>query len=127
MYRFKRGTSIISLALCAVAITLVTTALVIATNNSAMYRAQRVLEKQAKVIETSAYTKIYKLSEVKNIARQAFANNYLSFYDSEVDLEGFEALVLGEMMQQIPLNQLENYIVDVSHDGVDVQYKQMYE
>ena len=123
MYKFKRGVSLISLMLCVVAMTLVTTALVISTNNSAIYRAQIALENQAKLVETSAYTKIYRLSEVRDIARQSFANNYLSFYDNEVDLEGFEALVLGEMMQQIPLNQLENFIVNISHDGVDVQYK----
>lgn len=123
MLKVKRGASIISLALCAVALTLVTTALVVATNNSAIFRAQMIERNQSQVVESSAYTKVYKISEVRNIARQAFANNYLSFYDNEVNLEGFEALVLGEMMQQIPQNQLENFVIQVTSDGVNVQYK----
>ena len=122
MINKKRGVSIISLTLCAVAITLVTTALVVATNNSAMYRAQKYINENTKQVESYAYTKIYSISEVTNIARQAFANNYLSFYDGEVDLDGFEALILGEMMQQIPVNQLENYNINVVDDGVFVEY-----
>ena len=121
MTKFKRGVSIISLALCAVAFTLVTTALVLATNNAAMYRANKTLNKQANIVEVSAYTKVYNLGEVRQIARQAYVNNYLSFYDKQVDLEGFEALVIGEMMQQIPLEQLEDYIVNVTDDGVNVE------
>ena len=118
----KRGVSIISLALCAVAITLVTTALVVATNNSAMYRAQMFRNENTQQIESSAYTKIYTLNEVRNIARQAFANNYLDFYDGNVGLSGFEALIIGEMMQQIPLKQLEDYNIYVVDDGVFVEY-----
>jgi len=123
MLKGKKGTSLISLALCAVAITLVTTALVVATNNSAMYRYEKAQRQQSKVVESVAYTKIYRLDEVTNIARQAFANNYLSFYDNEVDLEGFEALVIGEMMEQIPQNQLEDYVINVSSEGVQVEVK----
>lgn len=123
MLKVKRGASIISLALCAIAITLITTALVIAQNNSAVYRAQMVENSQSQIIDSSAYTKVYKLSEVRNIARQAFANNYLSFYDNEVNLEGLEALVIGEMMHTIPQEQLESFVVEVTPDGVDVQYK----
>jgi len=122
MLRSKKGASIISLALCAVAITLVTTALVVATNNSAEYRASKMV-KNNYVVESSAYSKTYRLTEVEQVAKQAFANNYLSFYDKEVDLEGFYALVVGEMMETIPQNQLENYNIIVTSDGVDVEYK----
>lgn len=122
MLRSKRGASIISLALCAVAIALVTSALVVATNNSAEYRASKMV-KTDYVVESSAYVKTYKLTEVEHIARQAYANNYLSFYDKEVDLEGFYALVVGEMMESVPQNQLENFNIIVTSDGVDVEYK----
>ena len=121
MLKGKKGASIISLALCAVALTLVTAALTIATNNSAMYRANEIAKKQVKVVENSAYTKVYRLSEVEQVARQAFANNYLSFYDKEVDLLGLEALVLGEMLETIPEKQLDNFRVIVTPDGVDVE------
>ena len=118
----KQGASIISLALCAVAMTLVTTALVLSTNNAAEYKAYQ-MAKENKVVESSAYTKVYRLSEVRTVAKQAFADSYLAFYDKEVNLEGLEALVLGEMMQTIPQNQLENYEIIVTSDGVDVEYK----
>lgn len=114
----KKGTSIISLVLCAVIVTLVTTALVLANRNSAMFRA--ALEDEDRVVEKSAYIKVYRTTEVRDIAKQAFANNYLAFYDGDVDLEGFKALILGEMMQQIPLNQLEDFDVNVTPDGVTV-------
>ena len=123
MLKGKRGASIISLTLATVAIALTTTALVVATNNSAMYRAQVIARKQSTTVESSAYTRVYRIGDIENIARQAFANNYLSFYDNEVDLEGFEALILGEMMEQIPQNQLEDYVVNVTPDGVTVEYK----
>lgn len=119
----KKNVSIISLALCAVAITLVTAALVVARMNDIDYKAQMMQEKQPQQVETQAYVKVYKLQEVVNIARQAYADNYLSFYDKQVDLEGFEVLVIGEMMQNIPHNQLEDYEIKVTSDGVDVQYK----
>ncbi len=124
MIKGKRGTSIISLALAAIAIALTTTALVVATNNSAIYRAGE-MRKNNKVenVETKAYVKIYNLSEVRTIARQAFANNYLEFYDNNVDLEGFEALVIGEMMQQIPQNQLEDYEIKVTEDRITVKLR----
>lgn len=120
MKTVKKGASIISLAICAVAITLVTTALVVATNNSAAYRASRMI-KENKVVESYAYVKTYSLEEVQKEARQAYANNYLSFYDKQVDLDGFYALVVGEMMQLIPQNQLDDYEIIVTSDGVDVK------
>lgn len=123
MLKNKNGASIISLALCAVAITLVTTALVLAQNNSEVYRAQMIERRQSQIVESSAYTRVYKLSEVRNMARQAFANNYLSFYDNEVDLEGFEALIIGELMQTIPQDQLEDFVFEVKPDGVNVEHK----
>ena len=122
MFNGKRGASIISLALAAIAIAFTTTALVVATNNAARYRANSTLKKQVDIVETSAYTKVYSLSEVTQIAKQAYVNNYLSFYDKQVDLEGFEALVIGEMMHQIPLQQLEDYVIEVTYDGVDVEH-----
>lgn len=123
MIKTKKGASIISLTICTVVVALVTTALVFANRNSAMYRAQLLQEKNSQVVEKTAYTKVYSLSEVTSIARQAYANNYLSFYDNEVDLTGFEALVIGEMMQQIPQDQLDNYNITVTVDGVNVEYK----
>ena len=119
----KKGASIISLALCAVVLAFVTTALVVATNNSAMYRASKIAEEQNIVIETSSYTKVYRLNEVTNIARQAYVDNYLSFYDKEVDIDGFTALVMGDIMQKVPANQLENYNITVTEDGVHVENK----
>lgn len=123
MMNRKSGVSVISLVLCAVAITLVTTALVVATNNSAMFRAKMLRDEKTYQVESYAYTRVYKINEVRSIARQAFANNYLSYYDNEVDLDGFEALVIGEIMQKVPQNQLEEYIVQVTTNGVDVRYK----
>ena len=120
MLKDKKGTSIISLALCAVAISLVTTALVVATNNAAMYRAQKMTYNNTKVVETSAYKDTDRVENIRNIANQAFVNNYLSFYDKQVDLEGFKVLVIGEMMQTIPQNELEDYIIDITADGVKV-------
>ena len=122
MLKGKRGVSIISLCLCAVAIMFVVSAVVVTTNNSAMCEAERIVS-QTKVVESSAYTKVYKISEVETIARQAFVNNYLAYYDGEVDLLEFEALVLGEMAQTIPMRQLDNYAVFVSADGVEVEYR----
>lgn len=123
MLNIKRGTSVISLVLCGVALTLVVSALVVATSNSAMYRAQMIAENNSKVIEHSAYTKVYTLSEVKTIAKQAFTNNYLALYDNEVGMSGFEALVIGEMRQTVPQEQLDNYNIYVTRDGIEVQYK----
>jgi len=123
MVKFKRGVSIISLTLCGIVMTLVTTALVLATNNSAVYRYEEAQRAKPRVIERRAYIKVYETYEVMNIARQAFANNYLSFYDKQVDLQGFEALVIGEMMQQIPQNQLEDFTITVTSDRVTVEHK----
>lgn len=123
MLNLKKGTSIISLVVCAVAITLVTTALVVTTNNSATLRAKMFKDEQAQKVESYAYTKVYTINEVRNIARQAYVNNYLAFYNNEVSLERFEELVIGAMMKQIPQNQLEDYVVQVTPDGIYVQYK----
>ncbi len=123
MFNLKKGTSAISLVLCAIAITLVTTALVIATNNSAKFRAQMLEKEQVKSVESSAYTKVYKIDEVRSIARQAYVNNYLAFYNNEVNLQKFEQLIIQEMVGQIPQNQMESYVVEVTPDGVYVQYK----
>lgn len=120
MLKGKRGVSIISLVLCAVAITFVTTALVVATNNSAEYRVARIMKRQNAIVDSSAYVKVYSLNEVENVARQAFVDNYLSYYNGEVTLLGFEALVLGQIQETIPVNQLDNFIVYVTADGVDV-------
>lgn len=117
----KKGASIISLLLCVIAITLVTTALVVATNNSARYRASKIIDSRENVQESLASVKIYTKSEVISVARQAFVNNYIEFYDGNVDLEGFRALVIGEMMQVIPINQLEKYDIHVTKDGVTVE------
>lgn len=120
----ERPVSIISLTLCAIAITLITSALVVAKLNHESYLAESYRkENVVNVVETKAYVKIYSLGEVRSIARQAFVDNYLSFYDNEVDLEGFEALILGDMLNKIPEQQLYDYVVSVTADGVDVQYK----
>lgn len=121
MLRVKTGASIISLCLCAVAVSFIVSALVVATNNSAMYRAELIASKQNNIIENSAYIKVYEKGEIIAIARQAFANNYLDYYDGEVDLEGLEALVIGEVMQTIPLKQLDGYEIYVTADGVNVK------
>lgn len=119
----KKGTSIISLALCAVAISLVTTALVVATNNAAMFRANEMAKEQKRIVETTAYRRVYGLGEVTTIARKAFVDNYLPFYDKEVDIEGFRALVLGDIMQKVPTNQLDNYNITITSDSVEVTNK----
>lgn len=116
----KKGASIISLAICALAITLVTTALVVATNNSAIYNAELMAREQNKITETSAYTEIYSLEQVTKIARQAFVDNYLSFFDKQVNLEEFIALVMGDIMEEVPSKQLNAYDIIVTEDGVDV-------
>ena len=123
MFNLKKGTSVISLVLCAVVIALVTTALVVATNNSAVFRAQMLEKEQLQKVETHAYTKVYVINEVRNIARQAYVNNYITFYNNEVNLQEFEQLIIQEMVQQIPQNQMENYVIQVTPDGVYVQYK----
>lgn len=121
MLRFKKGLSLITLVLCGVIITLGITALVVATNNSAIFMAKEIASKQNTVIETGAYTKIYSVHQVETVARQSFANNYLYLYDQEIDLEGFKVLVIGEIMQTIPAGQLENYDIQITADGVDVK------
>lgn len=118
----KKGTSIISLTLCAVALALVTSALVIANNNSAMYKLNEIAKDEIKPVETTAYVKIYSVDEVETVARQAFVDNYLSYWDEEVDLEGFTALVIGDVMRKIPLNQLDDFNIVVTEDGVKVNY-----
>ena len=123
MLNGKKGASIISLALAAVALTLTTTALVIATNNSAMYRYEKAKRQQVKEIDRVAYVKVYTLDEVKSVARQAYVDNYLSFYEKEVDLQGLEALVIGEMMEHIPQNQLDKYSIIVTDDSINVAMK----
>lgn len=121
MLKSKRGASIISLALCAVTVGFVIAAVVVAVNNSATLRAQLIADSQKNVVESSAYTKVYEKYEVVTIARQAFANNYLQLYDGKVDLEGFKALVIGEMMQTIPMEQLEEYNITITEDSISVE------
>lgn len=120
MLKNKNGVSIISLVLCAVAVGLVTTALVVATNNSAEFRAARIMEKQNTIVDSSAYVKVYNLNEVENVAKQAYVDNYLSYYNKEVTLLGFEALVLGQMQETIPVKQLDNFTIYVTSDGIEV-------
>lgn len=122
MLRKKAGTSIISLVLCFVAIALVTTALVVANNNSAKYKAKQVAKEQLKV-DSLAYVKVYTLDEVKQIAKQSFADNYLSLYENEVSLAEFEALVLGDVANKITLKELDKYAIYVTPEGVTVEYK----
>ena len=123
MLKNKRGVSIISLVLCAVSVVLIISAVVVATNNSLMYRAYLIANRYVNETEAEnlAYSKIYTKHEVIDVARQAFVNNYLSLYDNEVDFEGFKALVIGEMMQTIPINQLEDYNINITQDGVTVE------
>jgi hypothetical protein len=61
--------------------------------------------------------------EIRNIARQAYVDNYLPFYDNEIDFDGFVALVMGDIMQKVPANQLDGYNVIVTEDGVEVENK----
>ena len=120
MSNTKKGVSVVSLALCVVAVSLIVAALVVTTNNAAMLKAQEV---QNNVIEDSAYIKVYTLEEVKTIAKQAYVNNYLSLYEGQVDLAGFEMLVIKEMQKQVPIGQLNGFNVFVSPDGIEVQAK----
>lgn len=120
MINLKKGTSIISLVLCAVIISLVTAALVVTLNNTREYNLVKARQNELSV-ENSAYVRVYTKSEVEQVARQAFADNYLSFYDKEVDLEGFEALVMGDILNEIPKYELDKYIVTVTADGIDVE------
>ena len=123
MLKNKNGASIISLAMCLVAITLVISALVVATNNSARYAAEQVVAKSKKTVveESLASTRVYTKAEVVAVARQAFANSYLALHNEEVDLEGFEALVIGEMMQILPINEIEKYDIHITKNGVTVE------
>ena len=123
MLNRKKGTSAISLVLCGVALVLVTAALVVATNSSAMFRAQMIADNNSNVVENSAYTKVYTLGDVKSIAKQAFANNYLSLYDNKVGITEFKELVIGEIKQIIPEEQLNNYNIYITQDEIEVQYK----
>ncbi len=123
MLKGKMGASMISLILCAIAVTLVTAALVIANYNSAIFKAQQIANKNKAQFEISAYSKIYTKAEIEIIARQAFVDNYLSFYDKNVDFEGFEALIMGEIMRQVPVDQLEEYNIHVLTDGVIVEQR----
>ena len=122
MLKSKKGASIISLSMCAVAIMLITAALVVTTNNSAKYTAEQVVarRKNTAVEESLASTKIYTKAEVISVARQAYANSYLALHDEEVDLEGFEALVIGEMMQVLPIYEIEKYDISITENGVTV-------
>ena len=123
MLNRKKGASAISLVLCGMALSLVVAALVVATNNSAAFKAQMIAEKQTSIIENSAYTKVYSLSEIKAVAKEAYVNNYLLLFDEEIGISDFEALILGEIQLTIPYEQLENYNIFVTQDGIEVQYK----
>ena len=124
MFKKKTGASIISLALCFVAIACVTTALVAANYNSAMYNAKELDRKSiTQVVDSSAYVKVYTIDEVRDVANQAFVDNYLAYHEGKLDLVGLEALVLGDIANKITLEQLDNYAVYVMEDGVDVLYK----
>lgn len=122
MFREKSGASAISLILCGVIITLVTTALVVATLNSGINRAQ-MNEKQVNQMETLSYSKVYNIGEIRNIAKQSYVNNFISFYEGEVSLQEFKQLVLKDIMQAVPQEQLQEYVVNVTPDGVNVEYK----
>ena len=116
----KRGASIISIALCFIAISLVTGALAVAVWNDMSYKMNSMALRDSVVMDSSAYIKIYTKNEIVGVARQAFADNYLTFYDGVVDLEGLEALVIGQMEETVPRAQLDNYEVIVTANGVDV-------
>lgn len=119
----KSGVAILSLILCTLVVGLVFAALAVATNNSAIFKAKLAVEKQNGVIENSAYIKVYTLEEIKAVARQAYANNYLALYEEQVDMSGFITLVLNEMNNTVPREQLSKYNVFVSQDGIEVQAK----
>ena len=116
----KRGVSLISIILCFVAISLVTAALVVAINNAADYRISSIAKNAVEIIDSSAYIKVYTKNEIDAIARQAFADNYLTYYDGVVDVEGLEALVISDIQEKVPEAQLENYEIIVTQNGVDV-------
>ena len=52
----------------------------------------------------------------------AIPESFDSFNDNEVNLEGLEALVIGDLMQIIPQDQLNNFLITVTADSVDVIY-----
>lgn len=116
----KRGASIISIVLCAVAFAFITAAVVVAKNNDAAYKAQE-LKKQMDVVDNAAYVKVYTVEEIEAVTRQAYADSYLAYYDGEVTLEGLEALVIGKVMEKIPHEQVENFKIFVYADGVTVE------
>lgn len=121
MIKNKKGVSIISLVLCAVMVMFVVSAVAVATNNSAILRVREIARNQNNVEESLAYTRTYSKDQVMSVARQAFVNNYIELYDGKVDLEGFEALVIGEMMQTIPAEQLEEYNIIITEDGIYIE------
>lgn len=117
MEKLKKGTSIISITLCLVALVLVTSALVIAKRNDNIYKASLVKT------EEHAYVRVYSLDEVKHIARQAYADNYLSFVDGKTTITQFKKDVENEIKKVVPSTQIESFNIYVYEDGVDVQYK----
>lgn len=122
MLNLKKGASIISIALCMVAIALVASALVVANNNHNEY----MMAKNSKVndsVEKSAYVKIYTKEDVENVARQAFVDNYLMYFDGDIGISGLEKIVIEEVSKQIPGNVLSNYVIEITPDEVIVDIK----
>ena len=123
MLKNKKGASAISLILCAIVISILTVAIVVAASNSATFRANERAKKEAKILNSQAYTKVYTLEEVQEIAKQAFVDNYISFYEEEVSFTEFKDLILAQINKTIPSSQMVKYNVYVYNDGVTVQYK----
>lgn len=116
MIKSKKGTSIISITLCLVALVLVTSALVIAKRNDSIYKASLVKT------EEDAYVKVYSLDDIKSIAKQSYVDNYLPFADGKISFFQFRQNVENEISKIVPFEQLVKVNIYVYKDGIDVQY-----
>ena len=120
---FKRGVSVISLVLCAVVITLTISALVIANNNSATFKANMESKENIDVLESSAYTDVYTADQVKQIAIDAYVNEYLDYYEGKMSIEELDALVRERMLDKVGENELAKYEIIVHENSIEVNKK----
>ena len=124
MLKGKRGVSFISLAIFSLVFILIVVGIVCAVNGSREYKEELVAKRQRSVvIDKNSYVKVYSKNEIENVARQAYVDNYMQYLDNEVDLDGFSALVIGQMGRAIPSNQLDKYLIIVMDDGIDIVEK----
>ena len=119
----KRGVSVISLVICAVVITLTVSALVIANNNSAIFKASMKNKDNVDILESSAYTDVYTPEQVEQIAIDAYVDEYMDFYEGKMSVEELAALVRENMLDKIGENELDKYEIVVHENSIEVNKK----